>query len=72
VAFTNGLALYNAMRYNGKNAILLAYPGEGHGLRGMANRKDLTVRYFEFFNHYLKGAPAPKWMAEGVPFLEKK
>ena len=33
---------YNALRYNGKNAILLAYPGEGHGLRGMANRKDLT------------------------------
>ena len=34
VAFTNGLALYNAMRYLGKSAILLAYPGEGHGLRG--------------------------------------
>jgi dipeptidyl aminopeptidase/acylaminoacyl peptidase len=71
VAFTNGLAMYNALRYNGKNAILLAYPGEGHGLRGMANRKDLTIRYFQFFDHYLKGAPAPKWMSEGVPFLDK-
>ncbi len=71
VAFTNGLAFYNAMRYNNKNAILLAYPGEGHSLRGVANRKDLTVRYFQFFNHYLKGAPAPKWMTEGVPFIEK-
>ena len=37
----------------------------------MANRKDLTIRYFEFFNHYLKGTPAPKWMTDGVPFLEK-
>ncbi len=71
VAFTNGLALYNAMRYLGKNAVLLAYPGEGHGLRGMANRKDLTIRYFQFFDHYLKGGPAPKWMTEGVPFLDK-
>jgi dienelactone hydrolase len=71
VAFTNGLAMYNALRYNNKKAILLAYPGEGHGLRGMANRKDLTIRYFQFFDHYLKGAPAPKWMTEGVPFLEK-
>jgi len=71
VAFQNGLAFYNALRYNGKNAILLAYPGEGHGLRGMANRKDLTIRYFQFFDHYLKDAPAPKWMTEGVPFLQK-
>ncbi len=71
VAFQNGLAFYNALRYNGKNAILLAYPGEGHGLRGMANRKDLTIRYFQFFDHYLKDAPAPKWMTEGVPFIEK-
>ena len=58
-------------KYNGKTAILLAYPGEGHGLRGIANRKDLTIRYFEFFDHYLKGAPAPKWMTDGVPFLKK-
>jgi dipeptidyl aminopeptidase/acylaminoacyl peptidase len=71
VAFQNGLGFYNALRYNGKTAYLLAYPNEGHGLRGMANRKDLTIRYFEFFDHYLKGAPAPKWMTDGVPFLKK-
>jgi dipeptidyl aminopeptidase/acylaminoacyl peptidase len=71
VPFTNGLAMYNALRFNNKKAVLLAYPGEGHGLRGMANRKDLTIRFFQFFDHYLKGAPAPKWLAEGVPFLDK-
>jgi dipeptidyl aminopeptidase/acylaminoacyl peptidase len=71
VAFSEGMNFYNALRYNGKTAYLLAYPNEGHGLRGLANRKDLTVRFFEFFNHYLKGAPAPKWMTEGVPFLKK-
>jgi dipeptidyl aminopeptidase/acylaminoacyl peptidase len=71
VAFQNGLGFYNALRYNGKNAVLLAYTGEGHGLRGLANRKDLTTRYFQFFDHYLKGAPAPKWLTEGVPFLQK-
>lgn len=72
VSFTNGLAMYNALRYNGKKAILLAYPGEGHGLRGVANRKDLTIRYFQFFDHYLKDAPAPKWMTDGVAFLDKE
>ena len=45
---------------------------EPHGLRGLANRRDLTIRYFEFFDHYLKGAPAPKWMTNGVPFLVKE
>jgi len=72
VAFQNGLGFYNALRYNGKNAVLLAYTGEGHGLRGLANRRDLTIRYFQFFDHYLKGAPAPKWLTDGVPYLQKE
>jgi dipeptidyl aminopeptidase/acylaminoacyl peptidase len=71
VSFNNGMAFYNALRFNNKNAVLLAYANEGHSLRGLANRKDLTVRYFQFFDHYLKDAPAPKWMTEGVPFLDK-
>ena len=71
VAFQQGLAFYNALRFNEKSAIMLAYPGEGHGLRGHANRKDLTVRFFEFFNHYLKGEPPAEWMADGVSFIEK-
>ena len=71
VSFTEGMNFYNALRYNGKEAIMLAYPGEGHGLRGLANRRDLTTRFFQFFDHYLKGTAAPKWMTEGVPFLMK-
>ncbi len=71
VGFINGLAFYNALRYHNKPAVLLAYPNEGHGLRGLANRRDLTVRFFEFFDHFLKGAPAPKWWTEGVPYLKK-
>jgi dipeptidyl aminopeptidase/acylaminoacyl peptidase len=71
VSFTEGMNFYQALRFHGKQAVMLAYPSEGHGLRGMANRKDLTIRYFEFFDHYLKGAPAPKWLADGIPFLEK-
>jgi dipeptidyl aminopeptidase/acylaminoacyl peptidase len=71
VGFINGLAFYNALRYNNKKAVLLAYPNEGHHLGGLANQRDLTVRFFEFFDHYLKGAPAPKWLEQGVPFLEK-
>jgi dipeptidyl aminopeptidase/acylaminoacyl peptidase len=72
VSFNEGLKFYTALRYNKKDATLLAYVNEGHGLRGLANRKDLTVRYFQFFDHYLKGAPAPKWLTDGVPYLVKE
>jgi hypothetical protein len=43
VGFIHGLAFYNALRFNGKKAVLLAYPGEGHHLGGVANQKDLTA-----------------------------
>ncbi|WP_411279497.1 prolyl oligopeptidase family serine peptidase [Gemmatimonas sp.] len=71
VSFTEGMNFYSALRYLKKDAYMLAYPNEGHGLRGFANRKDLTTRYFQFFDHYLRGAPAPKWMTDGVPFVGK-
>jgi hypothetical protein len=66
------LEFYNALRFFDKNVILLAYPGEGHGLRKLPNRKDLTIRMQQFFDHYLMDKPAPEWMTHGVPFIEKK
>ena len=71
VSFMEGLKFYTALRYNKKDATMLAYLNEPHGLRGLANRRDLTVRYFQFMDRYLKGAPAPKWMTVGVPYLVK-
>jgi dipeptidyl aminopeptidase/acylaminoacyl peptidase len=72
VAFMENLEFYNALRFLGKNVILLAYPGEGHGLRKIPNRKDLTIRMMQFFDHYLMDKPAPEWMTHGVPFIDKK
>jgi len=71
VAFQEALGFYNAMRYHGKEAIMLAYPGEGHSIQRLANRRDMTIRYFHFFEHYLREAPAPRWMTDGISFLEK-
>jgi len=65
------LQFYNALRFNGKNVLLLVYPGEGHGLSHLANRRDLTIRAMQFFDYYLRGTPAPRWIREGVSFLEK-
>jgi len=72
VAWIEAIELYNALRFLGKNVILLSYPAEGHGLTKLENRKDLTVRMQQFFDHYLMGKPAPDWMTNGVPYLKKK
>jgi len=70
VDFTQGVEYFNTLRRLGKNVIMLEYVGENHGLAKQANRQDYTIRMKEFFDHYLKGAPAPAWMIEGVPRLK--
>ena len=34
--------------------------------------KDYTIRLQQYFDHYLKGAPAPAWMEKGVPYIERE
>jgi hypothetical protein len=69
---TQGIAFYNTLRRMDKPVILLEYKGENHNLREPKNLKDYYVRLQEFFDHYLMGKPAPKWMEEGVPILKMK
>ena len=71
VDWHQGLEYYNAARRLGKEVILLSYPDEPHHLAKEENQKDFQVRMKAFFDHYLKGTPAPKWMTNGVPFLQK-
>lgn len=71
VSFNESLKFYNALRFNEKDATLLAYPGEGHHLSKLGNRIDFTRRFFEFFGHYLRDEPAPAWMTQGIPYLKK-
>ncbi len=71
VEWLQAVEFYNALRFNGKNVILLSYPGEAHGLRNLENQKDFLFRIQAFYDHYLKDKPAPEWMEKGVPFLKK-
>ena len=66
-----GLEYFNAARRTGKNVILLSYPDEPHHLAKKENQKDFQIRMKQYFDHYLKGAPAPKWMTDGTPQLRK-
>jgi len=71
VDWSQGLEFYNAARRLGKEVILLSYPGENHHLAVENNSKDFLLRMKQYFDHYLKGKPAPGWMIKGVPFIEK-
>lgn len=72
VNWEQGLEWYNALRFLEKPVIWLSYPDEGHGLSKLQNRVDFQYRLQDFFNHHLKGMPAPSWMTDGVPQVDKE
>ncbi len=67
VPWYQGIEFFTALRRLGKPSWLLQYNDEVHNLSRRANAKDLSIRLEQFFNHYLKGAPMPVWMKDGVP-----
>lgn len=72
VPWTQGIELFLALRRHGREAYLFNYNGEFHGLRRRADAKDFALRTQQFFDHHLKGAPRPEWMAKGIPFLDRE
>ncbi len=72
VPWYQGLELFLSLRRLGKEVYLWNYNGEAHGLRKRPTQKDYTVRMQQFFDHFLKGAPAPEWMEKGIPYLDRE
>jgi dipeptidyl aminopeptidase/acylaminoacyl peptidase len=66
VPFEQGVEFFTALRRLGKSVFMLQYDGEDHAVSGNA-ATDLTVRMKQFFDYYLKDAPPPRWMTEGIP-----
>lgn len=71
VPWEQGIELFVALRRLGKPAWLINYNNEPHWPTTFANRKDWQIRLQQYFDHYLKGEPAPRWLSEGIPALEK-
>lgn len=71
VPWYQSIEFFTALRRLDRKAWFLQYNDEDHNLVERRNRKDLSVRLSQFFDHYLKGAPMPKWMVEGVPAANK-
>jgi dipeptidyl aminopeptidase/acylaminoacyl peptidase len=70
VDWHQGIEYYNVLRRARKPIVMLQYVGEGHGVGRTANQKDYAKRAQEFFDHFLMGAPPPKWWTDGVPYAE--
>jgi len=71
VPHTQGIEFYSALRRLGKPVWMVVYNEEDHNLVQRKNRKDLSIRLSQYFDHFLKGAPMPVWMSQGVPGTEK-
>ncbi len=72
VPWYQSIELFVALRRLNKPVWLLNYNDEPHNLKDKSpGCKDLSIRMFQFFEHYLKGKPAPVWLVKGIPAIKK-
>ena len=71
VPFSQGVEFFIALRRLGKQAWLLNYNEADHWPTKVRDKYDFQIRMAQFFDHYLKGKPMPKWMDEGIPAVNK-
>ncbi|MGV3629613.1 MAG: alpha/beta hydrolase family protein [Bacteroidota bacterium] len=71
VPWYQGIELFTGLKRLGKPVWMLNYNGDDHNLMKNANRIDLSIRMRQFFDHYLLDAPAPIWLEDGLPALQK-
>jgi len=66
VSWRHGIEFYMGLRRLQKKVWMLEYDKGTHGVGGQ-DAVDYNLRMTQFFEHYLKGAPAPVWMTRGIP-----
>src|SRR3546814_15992396 len=67
--FFQGVQYFNLLRGLRKPVVMLQYEGAGHATNKdrPEDELDFARRRLEFFDHFLKGRPAPTWWAKGTP-----
>lgn len=71
VPWYQGIEFFMGLKRLNKPVWMLNYNGEDHSNRQRKNQKDFTVRMWQYLDHFMKNAPAPSWMNEGLPMIEK-
>jgi len=59
VPVLGGEQMYEALRSLGRTTELVVYPGEYHQFTTPSHIQDRLRRYLAWYNHYIKGDPAP-------------
>lgn len=69
VDFSQGVEFFTGLRRLGKPVWLLQYDKGNHSIDDFfgPDAWDYHTRMMQFFDHYLKGSPAPRWMTRGIP-----
>ncbi|NCI51338.1 S9 family peptidase [Sediminibacterium roseum] len=65
VPWEQGIEMFVAMRRLGKPSWMLNYRSSGHIVGGL-EAVDFTKRVEQFFDHYLKDSPPPRWIISGT------
>lgn len=68
--FVQAIEFFVDLRRLGKKVWMLEYENGNHAVHGKS-ADDFSIRMAQFFDYYLKGAPAPKWMVKGIPATSK-
>ncbi|TAH07432.1 MAG: S9 family peptidase [Sphingobacteriia bacterium] len=71
VDWHQGIEMYGTMRRMEKPHVMLVYADENHNFTKKENQIDYQKRQREWFDHYLLGKPAEKWITEGVSYLDR-
>lgn len=71
VPWYQGIEMFTALRRLQKPVWMLNYNDDEHNLIQRQNRKDIQIRELQFFDHFLKGKPAARWISTGVPAIHK-
>lgn len=72
VPWYQGIEMYMGLRRLDKPVWMLNYNDDQHNLTKTPNKRDLSIRMKQFFDHFLKGEPMPEWLEKGVPAVKKQ
>jgi len=71
VPWYQGIEFFIGLRRLQKPAWLLNYNEADHWPTKQRDIEDFQIRMAQFFDHYLKEKPMPKWMKDGIPAVDK-
>jgi dipeptidyl aminopeptidase/acylaminoacyl peptidase len=70
-SYMQAFEMFTSLRRLEKENWWLQYDNGNHRLNSFGGNinelKDYTIRYTQYWDHFLKDAPAPKWMTQGIP-----